>query len=38
MEKGKEIIDAEPNAIIATTQIQPKDLDEPEEGEHLFQL
>jgi hypothetical protein len=36
MDKGKQIIDAEPSATVATTQIQPKDPKEPEEGEHLF--
>jgi hypothetical protein len=25
-----------PSAIIATTKIHPSELDEPEEGEHLF--
>ena len=36
MEKGKQIIDAEPNSTIATSQIQPEDPVETEEGEHLF--
>ena len=36
MEKGKQIIDAEPSATVATTQIQPEDPEEMEEGEHLF--
>ena len=36
MDKGKQIIDVEPSATVATTQIQPKDLDEPEEVECLF--
>ena len=36
MEKGKQIIDAEPSAIVATTHIQLEDLEEPKEGEHLF--
>ena len=36
MDKGKQIIDAEPSAIVATPQIQPKDPEESEEGEHLF--
>jgi len=35
-DKGKWIIDAEPNATIVTTQIQPKKLEELEEGVHLF--
>jgi hypothetical protein len=30
------IIDAEPSATIATTNIQPGEIDDPEEGEHLF--
>jgi hypothetical protein len=36
MDKGKEIIDAKPSATIATTQIQPEDPEESEEGDHLF--
>jgi len=36
MDKGKHIIDAELSVTIATTQIQPEDLKESEEGEHLF--
>ena len=36
MDKGKHIIDAKPSAIIATTQIQPKDLEKLEQGERLF--
>ena len=36
MEKGKQIIDTQPSATVATTKIQPKDPEEPEEGEHLF--
>jgi hypothetical protein len=35
-ERGRQIIDTEPNATIATTKLQPSELDEPEEGEHLF--
>ena len=35
-EKDKRIIDAEPNATIATTQIQPVEPEDPEEGERLF--
>jgi hypothetical protein len=35
-EKGRWIIDAEPSATISTTKIQLSELDEPEEGEHLF--
>jgi hypothetical protein len=33
--KGQ-IIDTDPNAIVATTTIQPKEPTDPEEGEHLF--
>ena len=33
---GGWIIDVEPSATIATTKLQPGELDEPEEGEHLF--
>ena len=36
MDKGNKIIDVEPSAIVVTTQIQPKYLEEPEEGECLF--
>ena len=36
MDKGKHIIDVAPSAIVATTHIQPEDLDEPEEGQRLF--
>ena len=36
MDKGKQIIDAEPIATVATTQIQPEDPEEPEEVECLF--
>jgi hypothetical protein len=35
-EKGRQIIDAEPSATIATTKIHPGEPDEPEEGECLF--
>ena len=31
-EKGKQIIDAEPNATIATTKIQKEEPEDPEEG------
>jgi hypothetical protein len=34
--KGKRIIDAEPTTTIMTTTIQPEELEELEEGEHLF--
>jgi hypothetical protein len=36
LEGVKQIIDAKPNATIATTKFQPRKLEEPEEGEHLF--
>ena len=36
MDKGKQIVDAKPSATIATTHIQPEDLEEPEKGECLF--
>jgi len=35
-EKGRYIIDTEPIATVATTKIQPGELDEPKEGKHLF--
>ena len=35
-DKGKQIIDAEPNATVATAQIQPVEPEDPEEGECLF--
>jgi hypothetical protein len=35
-ERGIWIIDIEPSATIATTKLQPGELDKPEEGEHLF--
>jgi hypothetical protein len=35
-ERGRRIIDAEPSATVATTKLQPGELEEPEEGEHLF--
>ena len=35
-EKGKQIIDAEPNAIVATTKIQKEEPEDPEEEERLF--
>jgi hypothetical protein len=34
--RGRWIIDVEPSATIATTKLQPGELDEPEEGERLF--
>jgi hypothetical protein len=36
MEKGNQIINAKPSAIVATTKIQPEDLEEPEEGKRIF--
>jgi hypothetical protein len=36
LKKGIRIIDVEPNATVATTKIQPGELDMPEEGEPLF--
>ena len=36
LEGGKQIIDAKPSATVATTKFQPSELEEPEEGEHLF--
>jgi hypothetical protein len=35
-ERGRQIIDVEPSAIVATTKLQPAEPDEPEQGEHLF--
>jgi hypothetical protein len=35
-ERGRQIIDVEPSATVATTKLQPGELDEPEEGESLF--
>jgi hypothetical protein len=35
-ERGRQIIDAEPNATIDTTKLQPGEPNEPEEGECLF--
>jgi hypothetical protein len=35
-ERGRQIIDVEPSATIATTKLQPGEPDEPEEGECLF--
>ena len=35
VDEGKKIIDMEPNDTIATTKIQPKELEEFEEGEQL---
>jgi len=35
-EGGNQIIDAEPNASVATTKVWPSEPKEPEEGECLF--
>jgi len=35
-DKGKQIIDAEPNATVATTKIQKEELEDLEEEERLF--
>jgi hypothetical protein len=35
-ERGKWIIDVEPNATVATTKFQPSEPEEPEEGEQIF--
>jgi hypothetical protein len=35
-ERGRRIIDREPISTVATTKLQPSELDEPEEGECLF--
>ena len=36
-EGGKRIIDVEPSATFATTKVRPSELEEPKEGECLFQ-
>jgi hypothetical protein len=36
LERGRQIIDAEPSATFATTKLQHSEPDEPKEGEHLF--
>jgi hypothetical protein len=36
LEGGKQIIDVEPSAIVATTKVRPSEPKEPEEGECLF--
>jgi hypothetical protein len=35
-DRGKQIIDVEPNATVATTKIQKEEPEDPEEAEHLF--
>ena len=37
-DEGKQIIDADPSSIVATTKIQREDTEDLEEGEHLFHL
>jgi hypothetical protein len=36
LEKGKQFIDSKPSITIATTKFQSEELEEPEEGEHIF--
>jgi hypothetical protein len=36
LERGRQIIDVEPSATVATTKLQASEPDEPEEGERLF--
>jgi hypothetical protein len=36
LERGRRIIDVEPNATVSTTKLQPGEPNEPEEGECLF--
>jgi hypothetical protein len=36
LERGRQIIDSEPSATVATTKLQLGELDEPKEGERLF--
>jgi hypothetical protein len=36
LEKGRWIIDTEPNATVATTKIHPAEPNEPKEGQRLF--
>jgi hypothetical protein len=35
-ERGRKIIDVEPNSIVSTTKLHPGEPDETEEGERLF--
>ena len=35
-ERGRQIIDVEPNATVATTKLHPGEPDDPKEGEILF--
>jgi hypothetical protein len=34
--RGRQIIDAEPSATVATTKLQAGEVDKPKEGERLF--
>ena len=36
LERGRQIIDAEPSTTVSTTKLHPGEPDEPEEGELLF--
>jgi hypothetical protein len=36
LKRGRQMIDAEPSATVATTKLQPGEPDKTEEGEHLF--
>jgi hypothetical protein len=36
LERGRQIIDAKPNATISTTKLQRGEPDDPKEGERLF--
>jgi hypothetical protein len=38
LEGGKQIVDVEPSSTISTTKVQTSELEEPEEGKHLFHL
>ena len=35
-DKGKQIIDADPSAIVANTKLHREDTEDPEEGDFLF--
>jgi hypothetical protein len=35
-DRGKHLIDAKPNATVATIKIQKEEPEDPEEAEHLF--
>ena len=36
LERGRQIIDTEPDATISTTKLQPGEPDKPKEGENIF--